>query len=421
MEEYKMCLKWKDMRGADIWTCLPCESANESLDRRVKEVNSKVEEVKKDLKVLGDRQEQVEVREQLRDSKFDSQAAELAVLKDRMSKLEANSGNSVFREIDERKIRESNIVIHQLQETEGDTAMERREGDEFKVQELLDTLSVKLTVKYDVKFSRRQGKPNDQQEVSRPLLVGFRYQQDQELVLANCWRLAKDKKFCKVSVGRDLTDKERSRERDLMVDAKAKNLNRSTEEQAKNLVFKVVGERGRRREILVPLRLGEVLDPEGRVVESEHRVGGGRSSWARHHHGTIPSSSANLEPLGQRAGRTRPPVQHSVGEEGNTIISQEEACNISTSSRVSDLVVQLERKREQQQAIGGGRGGGSMGKGEGVVEGQTNWEWEVVDNSQRGFKSKRGDRSLSASPTLVKKGRNGPLMDWAGRMVGEQE
>ena len=123
-----------------------------------------------------------------------------------------------------------------------------------------------------------------------------------------------------------------------------------------------------------------------------------------------------LEPLGQRAGRTRPPVQHSVGEEGNNIISQEEACNISTSSRVSDLVVQLERKREQQQAIGGG----SMGKGEGVVEGQTNWEWEVVDNSQRGFKSKRGDRSLSASPTLVKKVREEPLMDWAGRVVREQ-
>ena len=70
MEEYKMCLKWKEMMGADIWTCSPCESANENLDKRVKEVNSIVEEVKKDMKVLGDKQEQV--REQLRDSKFDT-------------------------------------------------------------------------------------------------------------------------------------------------------------------------------------------------------------------------------------------------------------------------------------------------------------------------------------------------------------
>ena len=202
-----------------------------------------------------------------------------------------------------------------------------------------------------------------------------------------------------------------------MVEAKTKNLNRTTEEQAKNLVFKIVGERGRRREILVPLRPGEMLDPEGRVVEQEHRVGGGRSSWARHHHASIPSSSANLEPLGQRDGRTSG-VQHNMGEEGNTMISQEEVLNISTSSRVSDLVEQFEKRRGQQQVIGGGA---TMGRVEGVVEGQTGWQWEVVDNSQRGFKSKRGDRSLSASPTLVKKGRNGPLRDWAGRVVGEQE
>ena len=48
----------------------------------------------------------------------------------------------------------------------------------------------------------------------------------------------------------------------------------------------------------------------------------------------------------------------------------------------------------------------------------SDWEWEEAQN-KRGFKSKRGDRSLSASPTLLKKTKTGALSDWAGRVVGE--
>ena len=116
----------------------------------------------------------------------------------------------------------------------------------MKVQRLLDVLTVKLNVKQDVKFSRRQGKQVEGQDVIRPLLVGFKLQQDKELVFANCWRLARDQQYSKVSVGRDLTDRERKKERDLMVEAKAKNLNRSADDQSKNLVFKIVGEREKR-------------------------------------------------------------------------------------------------------------------------------------------------------------------------------
>ena len=45
-----MCVKWKELKGTEIWTCTACESANENLDKKVKEVNAKVEEIKKDLK-----------------------------------------------------------------------------------------------------------------------------------------------------------------------------------------------------------------------------------------------------------------------------------------------------------------------------------------------------------------------------------
>ena len=161
-------------------------------------------------------------------------------------------------------------------------------------------------------------------------MVGFKLQQDQEFVLANCWRLARDKQYSRVSVGHYLTDMERKKERDLMVEVKSKNLNRSVDEQSKNLVYKIVGERGRRREILVPLRPGEVLDQEGRVVESELRVGGGRTSWARYSQ----RSNPNLDHLGERDGKDR-----ALG--GAQIRS--------SNTSVSDLVMQLDKQREQQQ------------------------------------------------------------------------
>ena len=106
-----MCIKWKELKGTDIWTCSPCESANENLDKKIKEVNAKVEEVKKDLKEIGDKQEQAELREQVRDTKVETQTAEITALKERMALLEANSSDKVLKEVDERKTREMNLVF----------------------------------------------------------------------------------------------------------------------------------------------------------------------------------------------------------------------------------------------------------------------------------------------------------------------
>ena len=99
------------------------------------------------------------------------------------------------------------------------------------------------------------------------MLVGFRYQQTQEKVLASSWKLSKlrDRATSEVRIVRDLTDQERKREKDLETEVKYKNLKRTGEEVSKNLVYKAVGERGRKREILVQLRPGEALNGEGLV------------------------------------------------------------------------------------------------------------------------------------------------------------
>jgi hypothetical protein len=344
-------------------------------------------------------------RTRQRDSKVDNQAAELVELRERMAKLEANSGNSILREVDERKIRECNIVIHQLPELQGSTAQEKREGDELKVQGLLDVLTVKLTVKQDVKFSRRQGKPSEGQDVIRPLLVGFKLQQDQEYVLANCWRLARNNQYSKVSVGRDLTAGERKKERDLMVEAKAKNLNRSLDEQSKKLVYKIVGERGRRREILVPLRPWEVLDQDGRVWRQSTGWGwedklGQIQPEKQSKSGTSGSEECGEQGFGRQGRRQQVTQSIRLGD------AAREADGAAASQGSRGGREQGQRAAASQECGGGapdrvGMGGG--GGEEGVKEqerrqehvSQPNISEENQDNNSQGL-GRQGDRRRAA-------------------------
>ena len=53
------------------------------------------------------------------------------------------------------------------------------------------------------------------------------------MLLSNTWKLARDRNHSGLSIVRDLTDKERKREKDLMVEAKRKNLDRTEEEMSK--------------------------------------------------------------------------------------------------------------------------------------------------------------------------------------------
>ena len=91
----------------------------------------------------------------------------------------------MLKEMDDRKIRESNVLLHRVPESESDSAQERRETDEGTLQYLLDCLQLDLNVAQDVKFVRRRGKPADHAPGTvsepRPMLVGFRYQQTQVL------------------------------------------------------------------------------------------------------------------------------------------------------------------------------------------------------------------------------------------------
>ena len=127
------------------------------------------------------------------------------------------------------------MIIQKVLESQSDIASDRREADKSTLQYLLDCLNLGLDVGQDVKFVRRRGKDpamvGGEMPEPRPLLVGFRFQQTQERVLASSWKLgrSRDKATRDVRVVRDLTDKERKREKDLEAETKTKNLDRTEE------------------------------------------------------------------------------------------------------------------------------------------------------------------------------------------------
>ena len=134
-------------------------------------------------------------------------------------------------------------------------------------------------------------------ENARPILLGLRFTADLEMVLDRSWMLgqATNKAAKDINIVRDLTVKQREREADLASGAAKKNMERSQEELDQNLVYKVVGRKGEKREIKVTLRQGEEVDDAGIVTRSDGWGRGIRRDYGRPH-----VTGGNREPLGNR-------------------------------------------------------------------------------------------------------------------------
>lgn len=189
-----------------------------------------------------------------------------------MTRLGDLGGPSVVREMDERGLKGNNLVFHRVTEAEAGDAKMRVDHDKVAIQHLMMVMGVELDVETATKTVRRLGaRGNDGEDEGsrepRPLLVGFVHYHHTEAMLENSWKLARaeEESTRAVSVVKDLTMRQRAAEKEMYRQVSIKNLDRSGENISANLVFKVVGKRGFKREILAPLRDGEYLSEEGEV------------------------------------------------------------------------------------------------------------------------------------------------------------
>ena len=123
----------------------------------------------------------------LEDSKATSSA--------RMDRMEAtvknmqqnsSSGSEVFDDLTERERRSTNIIIHEVEESNSRDKRTREERDMGGLLHLFQEIKVDTTLD-DVKLVRREGEKKKGE--SRPLRVVFRKKEDRYRVLDNAFNI----------------------------------------------------------------------------------------------------------------------------------------------------------------------------------------------------------------------------------------
>lgn len=126
--------------------------------------------------------------------------------------------SEAVREMEERKMRENNIVIFGVQEKDSSVSQERIQHDLEYVKQILVTCGVETEVR-NIRGVRRLGK-YDVNGRKRPLHVGFNERRVKIELFKNIRALQSNSVYTNVSITNDLTKTQREQENKLFLEAK---------------------------------------------------------------------------------------------------------------------------------------------------------------------------------------------------------
>jgi uncharacterized membrane protein len=193
---------------------------------------------------------------------------------EKIDKKMAQTEQDIYEEMNLREEKRRNVVLHGVQEPTGVDGWTRMDEDRKMINKIFTELDVNITVETDVEFCRRVGEKSDK---ARPLVVGFYTEGAKNLLLRNS-RYLMDTGMKNISVGPDLTEKQRRAEREMLAEADRRNQEELTEQdKAKNLSWKVVGRKGQKRLV----KVFEREQQRGRGRGGGMWRGRGRGSTAR--------------------------------------------------------------------------------------------------------------------------------------------
>lgn len=126
--------------------------------------------------------------------------------------------SEAVREMEERKLRENNIVIFGVQEKDSRVSQERIQHDLEYVKQILVTCGVETEVS-SIRGVSRLGK-YDVNRRKRPLHVGFTDKKGKMELFKNIRALQGNPEYTNVSITNDLTKEQREQEKKLLLEAK---------------------------------------------------------------------------------------------------------------------------------------------------------------------------------------------------------
>ena len=262
-----MIYKCVEMGMNSPWACTVCDTGLAKVAKDIKENRARIGNLEVRVEAVVTKQDQLEEKNKTQDIRMDMQEKLMKDLQDQLSKVQGGTGEKVLEEIAERGSRERNVVCHKCPESHVNVPEDAKRDDMDGVQGLFEHLGLAMRADQVLIGLRRLGKVRDDGQ-ARPLLLIFKNKQDRDKLLERAPRLSKDQEsyWRDINIVADLTQKQRQLEQSMFKRAEEQNLARNTEEQAKNLGWKVLGRRGERILRQIELRQGEIINTEGKVV-----------------------------------------------------------------------------------------------------------------------------------------------------------
>jgi hypothetical protein len=220
------------------WNCDSCQASAARLEERMNALEGRFMEVEN--RVV--RSEAV-VQENTR--RVETVEARQTRLEQEMERERERVRRERADEMREREIRRKNVIMHRVGEAREEVraAEDRRAWDLQSCDNIFKALNLNMTSEKAVRFCRRVGEKGNG---PRPLVVGFRREEQKEDILENAKKL-RNTQFPEVMIIPDLTQEQRKEEADMVAEAERRNRDLTAEDAAKNLEWMAVGARGERR------------------------------------------------------------------------------------------------------------------------------------------------------------------------------
>ena len=265
LEMYKGLQK----KGEDAYACHVCKSA-------VKSLNSRVDLNTRDIKSLKEKNEALETKVGKHEEEMEKMNTEMSEMKARLAEVEnglknktSNGGeidtdkisNDVLREMSDRKFRSKNLIIQGVTEL-GTNKDDTIKKDAEQIIEIFAHLNLDAPSQESLKKTERLG--NHASGKIRPIKLILSDNNQVDQVLSQSAKL-NEGRFKKIRIERDLTKGQRGAEGKIWEECQSKNRVGREELQIRKRAFKVVGRKGRKRIVELPLRDNEWITEEGKI------------------------------------------------------------------------------------------------------------------------------------------------------------
>lgn len=234
-EFYKYLEEQQKATGSAYWACKPCIAYSQSITRKMREIETKVDKLSEDIQEVKTDNTRV-------DQRVEKLEKVVKKTEEKITDTVRSTTDDVFSEIRERETRKLNVLIHGMPESTEEVTQRRKEWDIQSCCNVFTALRLNLGEEA-IKFCRRVGQKG---EAARPLVLGFYTEQDKLMLIRNA-RKIQDTVFSEVTIAQDLTPRQREEESNLHTKAEELNAERNEDEVAKNLVWMVVGAKGEKR------------------------------------------------------------------------------------------------------------------------------------------------------------------------------